>query len=111
MAKVLPQDEPVIAEFQDRRRAFRAPWNRNCLFLLAPGFALAALGHGYFGQEWMVWVGVPIFAAGLVRGWLLWREHLRCPQCETVQNGEGQIPYLTCRSCGARLSVGFRDQL
>lgn len=112
MAKVLPQDEPVIAQFQDRRREFRPPWNRSFFFLLAPGFALSALGHGYFEQAWMVWIGVPLFAAGLLRGFMLWREHLRCPRCETVQAAEGwQLPYLTCRSCRARLSVGFRDQL
>ena len=88
MGKDRPQEDPVIAEFQDRRREFHPPWNRNFFFLLAPGFALAALGHGYFEQAWMTLVGAPLFAVGM----------------EAVQGREGmQLPSLTCHSCGARL--------
>lgn len=110
MGKDLPQDDPVIAEFQERRREFRHLWKRTLLSLAAPGGALVALG-GYFEAMWMVWVGLPLFAIAMARGVMLWCEYLRCPQCNAVQVQRGfQLPYLTCRSCGARLSVGLRDQ-
>jgi hypothetical protein len=104
-----------IEAFQVRRVEFQPHWNRNIVLLFLPGVALLVLGGGLIAGEHgklaggILFAGLALFFAGMVRGVALMTRYLRCPSCERIQKPGWQYPYRKCKQCGARLSMGVKD--
>lgn len=105
--------DPVIEEFQARRRAFQGKWNRIMLLAAFPAFAVFLLGMLVGGTVGMgvAFVGLALFATAMIRGVSSMREARACPTCGWVQNFALHRPYRICSQCGTRLSYGVKDSL
>ena len=107
---VVPHRTDAAEKYQKRRREFQPLWNRNFLLVALPGFVLFLLANPVLlDLEPLVFVGFPLFAFGLLRGFLLMRRYLRCPTCNRVQNFGRYYPNRQCLGCGADLSYGPGD--
>ena len=103
-----PENDPTIVEYQRRRKELQPKWNRNVLFLALPALLLFGWA-GETGRKPLALVAFGVFAAAGYRGWRLWSRYRRCPECDAVQGGGLRFPYLSCRECGVRLSIGAKD--
>lgn len=102
--------DPIVEEYQRRRREFQPLWNRNFLLVALPGFLLFLLGNPtLIDVPALVFVGFPLFAFGLLRGLLIASRHLRCPTCDRFQPPQKALPNRVCLGCGAVLSYGTAD--
>lgn len=110
--------DDAIAQFQQRRRQFKPRWNGNWLFVFFPGFLLFMAvgpagellwGWKPAGHPWLLFPGIGLCILGMVQGVYLMLRYRRCPVCEKFQKPRICFPFRICASCGARLSLGWKD--
>ncbi len=100
----------LIEMFQKQRREFQPQWNRNFFRIMLPGFLLFLLAHPMvLDIRPLLFVAIPLFFVGLMRGFYLAHRHLRCPMCNRMQYSEKRYPQRICIGCGNALSYGWED--